>query len=91
MAISVALNLNLKGAISICGDLPYDLEYTNKSSTPIYWLEAAQDGHITQERKDSWRTLNVLHATFHYQKIDHCTHDEIDAAFNEIKNILSRL
>ncbi len=39
MAVSVALELNLKCAISICGDLPYNLKYANKAETPIYWLE----------------------------------------------------
>ncbi len=38
MAVSVALELNLKCAISICGDLPYNLKYANKAETPVYWL-----------------------------------------------------
>ena len=55
MAVAVALEMNLKAAISICGDLPYNLEYQNKSQTPIYWLEGKQDTYLNQDRKNSYK------------------------------------
>lgn len=88
MAVSVALELNLKCAISICGDLPYNLTYHNSSQTPIYWLEGEQDTYINQERKNSYQILEKLGVNFSYRVVPDCTHTEISQAFTEIKDIL---
>ena len=51
MAVHVGLELNLKAVFCICGDLPYNLKYENKSKTPIYWFEGKEDTYINQDRK----------------------------------------
>ncbi len=91
MAVSVALELNLKCAISICGDLPYNLKYANKTETPIYWLEGESDSYINRERKDSYKILRVLGVRLNYQLVPNCTHSEIDSAFLQIENILNKI
>lgn len=88
MAVNVGLELNLKAVFSICGDLPYNLEYENRAQTPIYWLEGQKDTYINQERKDSYKILQKIGADLHYQVIENCSHNEIDAAFSEIESTL---
>ena len=91
MAVHIGLELNLKAVFSICGDLPYNLEYTNKSQTPIYWFEGQNDNYINQERKDSYKLLQQTNTDLHYKTIKNCSHIEIDAAFNEIEYIMHHL
>lgn len=91
IAVSVALELNLKCAISICGDLPYNLKYVNKAETPIYWLEGECDSYINRERKDSYKILKALGVNLNYRLVPNCTHSEIDPAFLQIKNILNKI
>ena len=88
MAVAAGLELNLRGVFSICGDLPYNLEYQNKTSTPIYWLEGKQDTYISQERKDSYKILQKIGADFCYQLLENCSHTEINQAFTEIEKII---
>ena len=88
MAIAAGLELNLKCVFSLCGDLPYNIEYKNKSQTPIYWFEGQQDTYINQERKDSYKLLQKINADLHYQILKNCSHNEIDTAFLEIENII---
>lgn len=88
MAVAVALELDLKCAISICGDLPYNLTYQNNSKTPIYWFEGGQDTYISQERKNSYQILDELGGDMCYQKVLSCSHTEIKQAFVKIENIL---
>lgn len=88
MAVNVGLELNLKAVFSICGDLPYNLEYENKAQTPIYWFEGQQDTYINQERKDSYKILQKINADLRYQVIKNCSHNEINAAFSEIEKTL---
>jgi predicted esterase len=91
MAVSVALELNLKCAISICGDLPYNLTYQNNSKTPIYWLEGGSDEYISQERKDSYKILENLGVDLDYRVVSGCSHTAIQRAFIEVGNILRAL
>jgi hypothetical protein len=70
---------------SICGDLPYNLEYNCLSDTPIYWLEGADDTYIDAERKASYKLLGDRVC---YKLIKECTHTEISKAFWEIERIL---
>lgn len=88
MAVNVGLELNLKAVFSICGDMPYNLEYNNISQTPIYWFEGKNDAYISQERKDSYKILQKLNVNLCYKKIDDCSHIEIDLAFAKIEEIL---
>lgn len=88
MAVSVGLELKLKAVFSICGDLPYNLEYKNLSDTSIYWLEGADDVYIDEDRKKSYKMLTDVGADFNYMLVDNCTHTEIDNAFLEIEEIL---
>ena len=90
MAVNVGLELNLKAVFSICGDMPYNLEYNNISQTPIYWFEGKNDTYISQERKDSYQILQKINADLHYQRVENCTHNEIDEVFCKIENIIKR-
>lgn len=89
MAAAVALALDLKCAVSICGDLPYNLTYKSNSKTPIYWLEGGLDKYITQERKDSYKILENLGVDLHYYLVSDCTHTDIQAAFDVLMKILN--
>lgn len=89
MAVATALELNLKAAISICGDLPYNVEYKNRSNTPIYWFEGELDTYINQTRKDSHQILKALNTNLDYQIIRNCTHTEIAPAFAKIREMFS--
>lgn len=88
MAVSVALELDIKCAVSICGDLPYNLTYQNNSKTPIYWFEGGSDEYISQERKDSYKILENLGVDLDYRVVSGCTHTAIQSAFAEIEGIL---
>ena len=90
IATDVGLRQNLKGVFSICGDLPYNLEYKNNSQSPIYWLEGKDDTYISQERKNSYKLLTNLGVNLHYQCVPNCTHTEINPAFTEIEKILMK-
>ncbi len=57
IAAAVGLRTKLNRAVSICGDMPYNLSYRNLSDTPIYWLEGGKDDYITAERKESYALL----------------------------------
>jgi phospholipase/carboxylesterase len=85
MGVSVGLELSLGGVFSICGDLPYNLEYNCLSNTPIYWLEGVDDTYIDAERKASYKLLGDRVC---YKLIKECTHTEISKAFLEIERIL---
>lgn len=90
MVVSVGLELRLKAVFSICGDLPYNLEYENKSKTPIYWFEGRNDSYINQDRKDSYKILKKMGADIRYMVVENCTHTGIDSAFLEIEKILRK-
>lgn len=83
MAVHIGLELNLKAAISICGDLPYNITYINKAHTPIFWFEAAEDGYIDTSRKASYKILENLGVDLHYQILPTSTHKDFE------KDILS--
>lgn len=89
MAVCTGLELGLKAVFSICGDLPYNIKYINKSQTPIYWFEGNDDTYISKERKESYKILQEIKANLYYIVIDECSHNEIDSAFCEIEKILS--
>lgn len=76
MAAHIGLELNLKAAISICGDLPYNINYVNKAHTPIFWFEAAEDGYIDTFRKASYKVLENLGADLYYQILPTSTHKD---------------
>ncbi len=76
MAVHTGLELNLNSVISICGDLPYDINYDCKSMTPIYWFEGGQDSYINQQRKESYKMLEDIRADLHYKILPNSTHNE---------------
>lgn len=78
MAAHMGLELNLKAVISICGDLPYNITYTNKAHTPIFWFEAAKDGYIDASRKASYKMLENLGVELHYQILPTSTHKDFE-------------
>ena len=91
MAVSVGIELNLKSIFSICGDLPYNLEYYNKSQTPIYWLEGQNDTYINHERKKSYLILQKIAVDLHFKVVENCSLTEIDEAFLEIEKVICNI
>ncbi len=87
MAIHVGLDLDLRAAVSMSADLPYNIQYENKSSTPLYWFEAGCDGYIDDNRKASYQFLNQIGADLHYQILPTSTHNEFaDELLSAIQN-----
>ena len=75
MAVHVGLEMNLSGVISINGDLPYNISYTKRTSTPIYWFESEKDTYIDNNRKKSYRLI-LNNENFHLLKLAKSTHNE---------------
>lgn len=74
--VHIALDMKLKMVISICGDLPYNISYTNNSVTPIYWCEGGKDTYIDANRKSSHFFLKDIGANYLYQVLPNSTHNE---------------
>lgn len=85
MAVHIGLEMPLKCAVSINGDLPYNISYKRIVNTPIYWFESAKDTYINQERKDSYRLIQNRE-DFHYKQMPHSTHNDFAADFTDIIN-----
>ncbi len=86
MAVHVGLEMDLGAVISVVADLPYNITYENKSTTPIYWFEAGQDGYIDENRKASYRFLQEIETNLHYQVLPESTHNEFaDELLSAIK------
>ena len=84
----VGLEMELKMVISICGDLPYNIFYTNNSTTPIYWCEGGKDIYIDANRKTSQLFLKNIGANYLYQIFPDSTHNEFTKdLMNLIENI----
>ena len=76
LVVHIALDMKLKMVISICGDLPYNISYTNNSVTPIYWCEGGKDTYIDANRKSSHFFLKDIGANYLYQVLPNSTHNE---------------
>ena len=88
LAVHVGLEMELKMVISICGDLPYNIFYTNNSTTPIYWCEGGKDVYIDADRKASQLFLKNIGANYLYQIFPNSTHNEFTKdLMNLIENI----
>ena len=85
MAVHVGLEMDIGGVISINGDLPYNISYSKKTDTPVYWLESGQDTYIDDNRKKSYRLI-LNNENFHLLKLDNSTHNEFQDDFWEIIN-----
>lgn len=90
IAVHVGLELNLNSVISICGDLPYNINYDCQSMTPIYWLEGGKDSYINQQRKESYKMLENMKVDWHYKILPTSTHNEFaEDLLCEIENLVN--
>jgi len=80
LAVHIGLEEELKGVISINGDLPYNLIYQKKTKTPIYWLESAEDTYLNDERKKSYELI-VDNNHFHRFVLPDSTHQDFENDF----------
>ena len=80
LAVHLGIELELKGVISINGDLPYNLSYQKKTKTPIYWLESAEDTYLSDERKQSYELI-VDNNHFHRFVLPDSTHQDFENDF----------
>ena len=83
MAVHVGLEIPLKCAISINGDLPYNITYENISNTPIYWFESKKDTYINQERKNSYTLIKNIN-NLYYKKLPNSTHNDFSDDFIKV-------
>ena len=83
MAVHIGLEMPLKCAISINGDLPYNMSYENISNTPIYWFESEKDTYINQERKNSYSLIKNIN-NLHYKKLPNSTHNDFSDDFIKV-------
>lgn len=88
MASVLASQLNLKLAISIVGDLPYNIAYTNKSITPILWLESKKDTYLSDARKESYKILQKINAKIDYHILENSSHFEFDSDKENIAKLI---
>ncbi len=91
IAVHTGVELNLNSVISICGDLPYNINYDCKSRTPIYWFEGGKDSYINQQRKESYKMLDGIKADLYYKILPTSTHNEFaEDLLREIKNLVNK-
>lgn len=76
MAVHTGLELSLDSVISICGDLPYNINYDYKANTPIYWFEGGKDSYINKPRKESYKILGNIKTDLCYKILSSSTHNE---------------
>lgn len=88
MASVVATELNLKLAVSIVGDLPYNINYTNNSETPILWLESKNDTYLSSERKASYTLFKDINANLSYNILENSSHFDFDLDKDNIANLI---
>ena len=86
MAVHIGLEKNLGVVVAICPDLPYNIKYDLSGNTPIYWLEAAKDTLLDDNRKQSYKLL-PNGVDFHYAILPNSGHKDFENDFmNVIKN-----
>ena len=76
MAAIIGMSSNPYAVISICGDLPINLNYipNQSNNTNFYWIEASQDTYLTNARKNTYNTLKNNHYNLKYIKAPNSTH-----------------
>lgn len=68
MAVTLAMRYPFKGVISICGDLPYHIDYVVEKHPckHIVWVEGGSDTFLNAYRKVSHVILTDREIPFHY-------------------------
>ncbi len=88
MSSVLATELDLKLAISIVGDLPYNINYANNSKTPLLWLESKNDTYLNAERKASYKLLENIKANISYNILENSTHFDFDLDKENIAKLI---